>query len=223
MTRVHVIVEGQTEESFIKNLLATKMWPRELYLTAILLGVPGHKGGRPKYVRLKRDVVTQLKQDKTAYCTTMLDFYGLGQDFPGMSLPESASSREKVRHLEQAMRHDICAQIPELRPEVRFVPYIQLHEYESLLFSDPAALARALNQPELLPIFQAVRSACATPEDINDAPGTAPSKRIARLRQSYKKVVEGTLAAIEVGIDAMRSECPHFREWLERLEQLPPL
>jgi hypothetical protein len=77
-------VEGQTEESFIKEVLAPTLWSREIYLLPTLLGVPGHKGGRANYARLKKDLLIQLKQDRSVYCSTMLDFYGLGKDFPGM-------------------------------------------------------------------------------------------------------------------------------------------
>lgn len=129
MTRVYVVVEGPTEESFVGNLVAQFFWPRQIYLFAILLGRPGHKGGRTNYARVKCDVLVLLRQDRTAYCSTMLDFYGLGQGFPGMPLTPPLSNVEKVLRIEEAMREDICHEIPDLRPDIRFVPYIQLHEY----------------------------------------------------------------------------------------------
>ncbi len=92
MTRIYVIVEGQTEESFVNNVLAPTLWLRQIYVNPLILGPPGHKGGNPKYGRVKKDVVKQLKQDRRAYCSTMLDFYGLGSDFPGMPLPPDLQS-----------------------------------------------------------------------------------------------------------------------------------
>jgi hypothetical protein len=220
VTRVSVIVEGPTERSFVQGILAPILWARATYLTPTILGVPGHKGGRTNYSRLKKDVLRQLKEDRTAYCSTMLDFYGLGKGFPGTPLPPNLSNVDKVIHLERAMKEDIIAEVPDLRPDVRFLPYLQLHEYEGLLFSDPEAFANGISQSHLTPQFQAIRQSFPTPEDIDDSPDTAPSKRVLGLCPSYNKVLNGTRAASAVGIEAMRHECPHFRDWVESLGQL---
>jgi hypothetical protein len=223
VTRIFVIVEGQTEESFVKSVLAPTLRDRETYLNPILIGTPGHKGGNPKYARLKRDVLRQLKQDRSAYCSTLIDLYGLGTDFPGMPLPANLQSLDKVRRIEAAVKADIVTEFPDLRANVRFLPYIQLHEYEGLLFSDPAAFASGIGQPHLTPQFQRIRAEFPTPEDINDNPNTAPSKQVLGCYPAYRKVLDGTLAANEVGIQRMRQECPHFRCWLEQLEALGDL
>jgi len=213
-------VEGQSEESFIKEILAPTFWSREIYMFPILLGVPGHKGGRPNYARVKKDVILQLKQDRHAYCSTMLDFYGLGSGFPGTPLAANLGNIEKVVRIERAVKEELINDLPDLRPDVRFVPYLQLHEYEGLLFSDPAAFAAGIKQQHLRHNFQMIRNAFQTPEDINDNPNTAPSKRVLGVYSGYRKVIDGTLAAKAVGIDRMRQECPHFRAWLEQLEAL---
>jgi len=221
VTRVFVVVEGLTEESFINEVLAPVLWPCEVYLTPIILGSPGHKGGNPNYARVKKDVVVQLKQDRTAYCSTMLDFRGLGKGFPGMPLPANLPSLDKVIHIEQAVKADIVAEVPDnLRPDLRFLPYLQLHEYEGLLFSDPVAFAGGIYRPNLAASFQKIRGEFPTPEDINDGPDTAPSKRVLTLHPEYRKPLYGSLAALQVGINMMRQECPHFREWVEQLEAL---
>jgi hypothetical protein len=222
MTRVHVVVEGQTEESFVKDLLAIVLWPRQVYVTPIILGPPGHKGGNTSYARVKKDVIVLLKQDPTAYCTTMLDLYGLGPGFPGTPLPPNLPNIEKVTRIEHAVKADIVAQIPDRRPDLRFFPYLQLHEYEGLLFSDPAAFASGIGQRHLAESFGKVRGAFATPEDINDDPDMAPSKRVFGVYPSYRKVVDGTLAARSVGLEKMRQECPHFRQWVGKLKELTP-
>ncbi len=94
------------------------------------------------------------------------------------------------------------------------MPYLSLHEYEGLLFSDPDALAQSLKLPNLAHRFHQVRNDFPTPEDIDDRPETAPSKRILATYSAYRKVIEGTLAARAVGIERMRQECEHFRNWL---------
>ena len=219
MTRVSVIVEGPTERSFVQQILAPSLWPVGVYVFAIILGVPGHKGGRTNYARVKKDVLRQLSEDRGAYCSTMFDFYGLGGGFPGMPLPPNLANVDKVIHLERAMKDDIIAHAPDLRSGVRFIPYLQLHEFEGLLFSDPVGFARGIYQPGLEDDLRKIRDAFPSPEDINDSTETAPSKRVLNLCPGYRKPLHGTLAALEVGIDAMRRECPHFRDWVERLER----
>jgi hypothetical protein len=100
----------------------------------------------------------------------------------------------------------------------RFVPFVVMHEFEGLLFSDCQAFSRGIGRPELRPDFQNIRDNFATPEEINDCSETAPSKRIQALVPDYEKPFLGVLAALEIGLTQIRSECPHFRAWLERLE-----
>jgi hypothetical protein len=221
--RVFVLVEGPTEESFVKGPLADHLSRRQVYLTPIILGVPGHKGGRTNYARVWKDLLRQLKQDPTAYCSTMIDYYGLGLGFPGTPLPPHLGNLQKVEYIERAIKDDICARLPDFRPDVRLIPYLSLHEYEALLFSDPDAFAQALRQPKLAYHFHRVRDDFPTPEDIDDSLESAPSKRVIAIYSAYRKVIEGTLAAKAVGIDRMRQECEHFRHWLERIEALAEL
>ena len=105
----------------------------------------------------------------------------------------------------------------------RFVPYLMMHEFEAMLFSDCAAFASGIGCPDLAPSLQAIRDRFASPEEIDDSPVTAPSKRIATLIPGYQKPTQGLLAIQEIGLDAIRAQCPHFRAWLERLEGLPAL
>ena len=106
MTRVYVVVEGATEESFVKEVLDPLLRPRQIYVIPIILGSPGHKGGNTNYARVKQDVVVLLQQDRAAYCSTMLDFYGLGAGFPGMPLPPNLENLSKVARIEQAVKDD---------------------------------------------------------------------------------------------------------------------
>ena len=124
MSRVYAIVEGPTEESFVKGPLAEVLASHGVYITAIILGVPGQKGGRTKYVRVEKDILRQLKHDQRAYCTTMIDFYGLGAGFPGTPTPAHLTNIEKVEHIERAVKDNICRQIPGFRPALRLIPYL---------------------------------------------------------------------------------------------------
>lgn len=213
MTRVNIVVEGQTEETFVKEILAPALGYKGVYANARLLGRPGHQGGRVNYARVKTDVAAFLKQDTQAYCTTLLDLYGLGKGFPG-SLSSPAD-------IERVMKADLHAALGHRwRADVRFIPYVQRYEFEGLLFSNPAALAAGMSRPHLSAAFQEIRAGFQTPEDINDSPQTAPSKRILRLHPPYQKPTHGVLAAKAIGLEIIRRECPRFAAWVKQLESL---
>ena len=116
------------------------LWLQQVYLTPIIVGAPGHKGGNVNYARVKKDVLALLKQDPTSCCSTMVDLYGLGPGFPGMPPAANLSNIDKVTSIEVAVKADIVAEIPERRPDIRFFPYIQLHESKHCYLAIPRTL-----------------------------------------------------------------------------------
>jgi hypothetical protein len=96
-----------------------------------------------------------------------------------------------------------------------------MHEFEALLFSDPDRFAHGLGKSDLAREIEAIRREFESPEDINDSTETAPSKGIICLFPEYEKPLFGVIAALEIGLNAMRLQCPHFNTWLERLDALP--
>lgn len=222
MIRVHVICEGQTEEVFVKQVLAETFQPRGIYLVPALIGKPGHKGGNFRFERLLTDVKNRLLGDRQAYCTTFFDFYGLPERFPG-KLEASAKDAmdEKADCLLAAMTDRLREKLGH-DAMLRFIPYIQMYEFEGLLFSNPDGLATGIDQPALKHNFQRIRDDFETPETINNNWDTAPSKRILELYSGYQKPLHGSLAAIEIGLVAIRAECRRFDAWLKRIETLQP-
>ena len=96
-----------------------------------------------------------------------------------------------------------------------------LHEYEAMLFTAPDKIAAAFPEDKRLNELQEIRATFATPEEINDDPNTAPSKRLRRLfGEAYQKPFHGALIAASIGLTAICEECRHFREWLTALESL---
>ena len=213
MSRVLVFVEGQTEETFVRDLLVPYFSRLGIYLSAILAQTsPGHKGGIVSYGKVKHQLTRLCRQDQGAYVTTMMDYYGLPNDFPGLD-GRILDAHEQVVRLELALQQDIDA--------ANFIPNLMLHEFEALLFSAPEKIAEWLDDQALLAPMAAIRGAFATPEHINNSPQTAPSKRILTLVPNYKKTVDGPLIAEDIGLDAIRAQCPHFNNWIERLLALP--
>lgn len=221
MIRVHIICEGQTEETFIAEVLSGPLRSKGIHVSPSLLGKPGRKGGDLRPHRLMADVRARLLGDPGAYCTTLFDFNGLPGDFPGKA--EAAAERStarKSRCLLDALAGMLRSHVGEEAMR-RFIPYVQMHEFEGLLFSDVDAFGRALDRIALVSPLQRIRDGFGSPEDINDSATTAPSKRILRVFESYEKPLHGSLAALEIGLDSIRRECALFDQWLTCIEALP--
>jgi hypothetical protein len=219
MIRVHVLVEGQTEETFVKSVLQVHFNQRETYLFPRLLGKPGHKGGIGEYPRARRDILTTLKQDAGAFCTTMFDYYGMPNSWPNREAASQKPFAEKPVAIEQAILADISTELGEGFNRARLIPYVQMHEFEALLFSDPKLLANGLELADDAAV-QSIRDQFHSPEEINDSHQTAPSKRIKGLNSGYDKVLPGVLISQKIGLATMRAQCPHFDGWIEKLEAL---
>jgi hypothetical protein len=218
--RVNLIVEGHSEETFVRDVLAPSLDPHGVYLNARRVETSRttaqiYRGGMTTYAKAKRDLISWLRQDTSAYLTTFFDFYRLPVDFPGMeSISSFVTPYQKVAHLEATLAQDI--NVP------RFIPYIQLHEFEGLLFSDVEAIDIVLRpyHSTQLSKLQEIRAGFETPELIDDGETTAPSKRLLTLYPRYNKRLFGPRIAGRIGLNRLCAECPHFATWLEKLENL---
>ena len=220
MSRVIAVVEGQTEQGFVRDVLAPLLVPRKVYMTAQIVGKPGRKGGDCRYERAKRDVLALLRQETDTVVTTMFDFYALPNSWPGRVEAKTAPFSKRADIVEAAVAEEISNSLGVSFDKSRFCPYIQMHEFEALLFSRPATICDVLRSPRSEKELQSIRDAFQTPEEINDNPMTAPSKRLSDVFADYRKRLHGLIAAQRMGIDVMRNECPHFARWVEILESL---
>ena len=226
MTRLLLHVEGQTEESFINEVLAFHLYSVGfIEVSARIIGNArqrDRRGGIKPWPGVREGILNHLKQDAGCMVSTMVDFYGLprcGADaWPGRKAATIAKYFEKASTVEDALLADVCKHMGGSFNANRFIPYVMMHEYEAMLFSDCVGFSRGIGLPGLAMQFQAIRDAFGNPEEIDDSPQTAPSKRIKALVPRYEKPLLGTLGILEIGVDAIRRECPHFRGWLERLE-----
>ncbi|HXV59936.1 MAG TPA: DUF4276 family protein [Vicinamibacteria bacterium] len=191
-----------------------------VFLTAALIGKPGHKGGVRRYAAVRQDFITALKEDSRRFCTTMFDYYGLPSDWPELSKAKKRQPRDGVKLVEKALLEDVAKQLGFSFDAKRFLPYIQLHEFEALLFSDPDRLASVLENPSLSTKLQSAVDECGEPEAIDDHPDTTPSKRIIDIARHFQKTFHGAIASTRIGLDRMREKCPHFHTWVNMLEAL---
>jgi len=226
VSRLHIHVEGETEETFVNEVLAPHLYGRGYAkVSARLVGNArqrDRRGGIRGWNSIRTDILKHLKEDPGCLAATMVDYYALPQTgakaWPGREVAGNLPFAGKAAAVEDALVADIRGEFEgEFHPE-RFIPYVMMHEFEGLLFSDCARFGEGIGRPDLVGRFQAIRDAFRTPEEIDDSPLTAPSKRIEALVPGYQKSFLGVLAVLEIGLEAIRAECPHFRKWLERLE-----
>jgi hypothetical protein len=220
MIRVHVICEGQSEEAFVNELLFPTFYAQGIHLLPALIGRPGHKGGNFKFERLLPEIENRLLGDVNCYCTTFFDFYGLPSSFPGKGdVTANDTIEQKSSKVNEATTRKLTEKLGD-NVMRRFIPFIQMYEFEGLLFSDPEKMALGMDKPDLIAHFQQISDNFTTPEHINNSPQTAPSKRIISVIRGYEKPLMGVLAALEVGLDSMRDNCHLFNQWLSDIEAI---
>ncbi|MGH9721207.1 MAG: DUF4276 family protein [Bryobacteraceae bacterium] len=177
----------------------------------------GKRGGHIRYQSLRSDLVRWMKQDRNsdARFTTMVDLYRLPTDFPGYDNCRSHHSpNQRAECLEKALYDDLA--------DPRLVPYIQLHEFEALLFADPQQFLVAFpDQQQIITRLEAVCKEFPSPEHIDDE--TSPAMRISGLLPAYSKPVHGTLIAKKITASAMRRKCAHFDTWLDAAGVAQPI
>ncbi|WP_340609728.1 DUF4276 family protein [Xenorhabdus bharatensis] len=213
MIRINVFVEGQTEETFVRDVLAPYFFAQQIYLTPILAQTSSRqKGGITSYGKVKHQITRLCRQDPKAFVTTLIDYYGLPTDFPDYNIQRDNAANERIVQLEQAFANDIG--------QANFIPNLLLHEFEALLFCQPEKFADWLDDNAPIAALQTIKEAFDTPEDINNSPQTAPSKRILAIIPNYHKTLHGPLIVGDIGLDTIRSQCPHFSQWLNKLTTL---
>lgn len=222
---VFLVVEGQTEQTFIRDILAPEMAQKGIYLHAALIGKPGHKGGDIRFERAKEDIGNFLAQRDDIFVGTMLDYFRIDTSWPGCHLVNQKiqagmrlTAIQKASLIEEETLKKITELFPDYKAEKRFIPYIEMHEFEALLFSDASILANKIGVE--LPHIQKILDTYDNPEEINDNPDNAPSKRLNRLMSNYRKVAMGKTISEVIGIQKIRSRCPNFHNWLIKLEKL---
>jgi hypothetical protein len=215
--KVYVLVEGQTEEGFVKNILRQEM-PEGLYLQPVIVATKRvntggkFKGGVPSYPKVREEVMRLLRDSGAKMVTTMLDFYALPTTFPGRADPQGSNAQARVLFVEENWDSDIS--------NPRFKAYLSLHEFEALLFCRPEEIAESFTKPTILSALRQIRNNFPTREEINDDPATAPSARLQNLFPRYSKPFFGSLIASRIGVNLMLQNCKHFATWVSFLRSL---
>ena len=219
MAELYVFCEGPTEQNFCKQVLQFAFFPnhdgevRPIRIAHSRRHGIVYRGGVNNYAVIKNDIHNALNQHQRpgVYFTSMIDLYALPSNFPGKGDHQRNpdNPRPYIEALEEAFGRDIN--------DRRFIPHLQLHEYETLLFSDVESFAISFDECEQeIEQLGTIVESFPTIEHINDGPQTAPSKRIIDLLPAYKglKTTAGPDIAECAGIDCLCECCPHFRDWI---------
>lgn len=213
MSLVYIIVEGQTEEEFVNNCLShyLKAHGIENTIPILLETSPGHFGGDLSFARYKQHVYNFLASPGNFIVTSLIDYYQLKNDYPKYTDAIALLNKnDSVERIETAMA--------ELIIDDRFIPYIQLHEFEGILFSDTAGFRYIANIPSSnLTSIEGIINAYPNPELINDGPTTAPSKRLKTFIPKYKKTLHGPIIAMHNGLTPVLAKCPRFKSWIDSI------
>lgn len=205
MVRLMIYCEGETEETFVNNILIPQLSGLGVYASA-------HPcRGVSKYNRIKKDITALCRDFKDGYVTTMLDYYGLPSDTPGIDRKD-----RDIYSMIDGIENDIGSDIGKKN----FIPNLMLHEFEALLFSCPECFEYCGLDDRAINYLKNIVEDFDTPEHINNNPNTAPSKRILALYGGYSKPIDGYNIAKNIGLNRMRSECRHFDAWIRKLESL---
>ncbi|MER2006414.1 MAG: DUF4276 family protein [Psychrobacillus sp.] len=217
MKYVMILVEGQTEESFVNKVLKPHFEDLEIYLDVTMVctkhtkGARNHRGGVNNYLHVNNDLKRLLRSSHYNLVTTFLDYYALPLDFPGQVNKPTINAYSIVNHLEQEFYNDIGNH--------KFKPFIMLHEFEAMLFCDIYKLSPYFDTGNL-DVLNTVNEQFESPELINNSPETAPSKRILKELPGYKKTLHGPIATESIGLDVIRENCSHFDSWITYIENI---
>lgn len=225
MSRILVLVEGQTERALIDRVINPFLSTQGSYLYPRIIGKPEHKGGVREFSVVLKELKNLLHQEPQSFITTFFDYYPLPNDWPGVIEAKSRPTKEIPAIIESSMADVVTKEFSSSFNPARFIPYIQMHELEALLFAGPKEMADAFGKLELETKFQQIVQDCGGCEKINDNYTTSPSHRIESLYPRYRKgatdLAHAPIIADRIGLERIRRSCPHFNEWIGKLENLP--
>jgi len=224
MKRLYLTVEGQTEQAFAVDVLQPHLCSfNVMVVKPRLTGLHARRGGRIPTGGLLHtfghslgDIRRWMSEDKSSDVrfSMMIDLYSLPNDFPGYAeAMELNDPHAQAAALEESLASELA--------DSRFIPYLQVHEFEALVLANPDSFLEWFDGVEKQ--VAKLRAECElfdTPEKINHGQHSHPKARIKKHFIDYDENVDGPVLAQYVGVDGIKQKCPHFAQWLNKLEQL---
>lgn len=215
MKTVYIYCEGQTEETFVNDILYPYFMGVGIYVRPIICTTKRtvskkYKGGVSDYNKIKKELSLICKVHHNEIVTTMFDYYAMPENTPAIDYKEPDVFK-KIDKIEEIITQDIG--------QKNCFFNFSLHEFEGLLFSNPESF-RLISNDEVVYTIQKIRDSFETPEHINNSPLTAPSKRLEGLIPKYAKIKNGSILSNDMGIDVIMENCPHFAKWINKIIEL---
>lgn len=213
--RLIIIVEGDSELEFVNIILKPFFYSKGIY-NIESFKIKHSKGGLSKYIHFKKDIQNIIYEDNVIV-TSLIDFYALPNDFPKFEESKLIQNKpDRLNFLENAIKEDI--ELTQNKAFKNLIPYIQLHEFEAFIFSSIKGLEELFepSQANFKELNNIIKS-FPNPENINENPNTAPSKRLLKNINGYNKVVDGVSIIDEIGIETVIEKCPRFKIWINTL------
>ena len=214
MNRIVFIVEGDTEIQFVENQIIPYLQEKCGYHTPmnaqkITTNKKKNCKGGNVGIEYLRNEIRKIAASGDTFITTLLDFFRLPNDFPNYT-----TDKTKVTEIEQGL----TATMTHIVSHNRFLPYIQLHEVEALMFIKVEGFELFIDEDRQRQELQNIIAQYPNPEDINGGSATAPSKRLEKIFPTYNKVAYSGLVFDELSIDEIRNKCHRFNSWLNNIE-----
>ncbi len=218
MKRLIMICEGPTEQAFAKTNLQVHFLHNNIILQTPL--IKASRGGIVKWAKLKEQIEIHLKSEPNVLVTTFIDYYGVyaKDNFPNWYAAQTILDlNARMNALEQSMLDDIDAALQH-----RFIPYLQLHEFEGLLFNEIDIFYNQIPVEDIVGKTELEKTFAdyTNPEMINSSKKDAPSHRLTRIIRGYNKVVYGDIISEAIGLTRIRAKSPRFNNWISKLENL---
>ncbi len=221
---LHILCEGQTELRFASKVLTSYLVMKGIIVLPQLLITSrkkNAKGGIFSYQQAKRELTYMIRGEQdneqgVHYFTSMFDLYALPDDFPGFTEASVLKDYSQVEKMEEEFRKDVNY--------YKFIPYIQLHEFEALVLCDIDGLKDSYPNAarKLIELKNEVKTKYGdNMELVDNSAETAPSKRIIKAlkgKYHYDKPKSGTEITDKIGLDTLRTKCKHFNDWLTKIE-----
>ena len=222
MKKIFIVTEGQSETNFVNRVMIPYFASRCVLIPITVITKTDsrhgktYKGGVDNYGQIRNTLLKTLAnaaKNKNSCVTTMFDFYRLPTDVPGVL--EAAKEIDPYKKVEM-IEHEILKK--EGYDGKFFFPYIELHEFEAMIFSDITKLKEAYFEDDLTPLTECVKEQ-SNPELINGGTETAPSKRIINCINCFDKANVGVDVLEKIGIENIAKKCHHFSKWLRHIEE----
>jgi hypothetical protein len=223
MKTLFIVVEGETEERFLRTVLYNDFITQGIHieaqqwLTNRKLGIGGGGSNFDLIENHLRRLMARYQHDKDVFISVMVDLYAFPKG--GNTVYDDEVSRQQNGKNKALLLQD---KMQERMAYRNFIPYVQLHEYEALLLSKPEALLAFYTDKaaEIDGLKSEVDG--MKPEEINETPEGAPSKRIIKYLPRYEKqkTTAGVSTAEKIGLPHLRANCPHFNDWVTKLESI---